>query len=269
MEKNIKIFLKAIFLLLVFSGYSVAQEEVNIYERPDIYWFQVSNEYENVSKSLYKLAKIQLDENLRDNKNSAYLEQKNNFLALPPAIILDIDDTILNSSNFSAFLAANHQEYSDKLWKEYVDKAIGLAVPGSVDFIKYALDKKITVFLVSNRTQEDYDATLTNLKRIGVNYPNMDKQIMLIGGKENWDSNKYNRYDEIAEKYRIVLIVGDNITDFLPSFVKGASYKEYKAINKRYKNYFEKYWVVLPNPLYGSWQEIKDMSKNLKVADLK
>lgn len=257
-----------IFFLAIFSIQAQNTDKLGLYERPDLYWMQVSNEYENVTKSLYLLAKIQLDENLKNREKSAFLEQKNDFKYLPSAIIMDIDETILNNTNFAVYMQTDLKNiYSRELWDSYVKQEISMPISGSVDFINYVASKGVKVFLVSNRTQGQLSATINNLKQIGVKIPK--EQIMLVGGKPSWNSNKYHRYDEIAKNYYIAMIIGDNMTDFLIPFAKGTSYKKYKELNKKYAVYIGKYWIQLPDPTYGSWQNITGINKEIKTFAVK
>ena len=253
-----------IFALILTTAYAQAIP-LGVYERPDLYWMQTSNEYENVTKSLYLLAKKQLDENIKNKEQSAFLEQKNNFKNLPPAIIMDIDETILNNSSFAVYQQVELKgKFVEEQWDGFVKKEISTPIAGSIDFINYAISKGVIVFLVSNRTQDQFDATLNNLKKAGVKIPNIKNLVMLVGGKSNWDSNKYHRYKEISQEYYIAMIVGDNMTDFLEPLSKDLSYKEYKKLNKKYESYIGKYWIQLPAPTYGSWQGVSGINKELK-----
>ncbi len=263
-----KLFL--LFFITTTTIYAHKTDKLGIYDRPDIYWIQTSNEYQNVTKSLYYLAQIQLDEILKNKEKSAFLEQKDNFKNLPPAVIMDIDDTILNTTNFAVYMNLNpNKGYSTKDWNKYVKQEISFAILGSVEFINYALSKGVTVFFVSNRTHDGFNATLNNLKKVGINVPNMKDRIMLVRGKKNWDSNKYNRYKEIAKKYYISMIIGDNMTDFLAPFAEDITYKEYKKLNKIYASYIGKYWIQIPATTYGSWQNIKDINKEIETVIIK
>ena len=65
-----------------------------------VLYAQSAAEYEASNIQTYVNAKLALDRALNDNSWTAALEQKENFKNKPPAIILDIDETVLNNILF-------------------------------------------------------------------------------------------------------------------------------------------------------------------------
>ncbi|MDC0588106.1 hypothetical protein OAO80_02500, partial [Gammaproteobacteria bacterium] len=63
---------------------------------------QTSPEYAANNIQTYKTATLNLDIALKDNNWTASLEQKGNFQDKPAAIILDVDETVLDNSAFQA-----------------------------------------------------------------------------------------------------------------------------------------------------------------------
>jgi len=58
-----------------------------------ILWVQSSTEYQMVATQSYLLAKVLLDRGLEDNNWTAAVEQLEDYSQLPPAIIVDVDET--------------------------------------------------------------------------------------------------------------------------------------------------------------------------------
>ena len=63
---------------------------------------QSSAEFYANSKSIYAAAQSNLKELLQDQNHTAALEQKDNYQNKPPAIILDVDQTVLDNSAYQA-----------------------------------------------------------------------------------------------------------------------------------------------------------------------
>src|SRR6266536_5805560 len=67
-------------------------------------WMQTSAEYQAVTREVYATALHTLDEALTDKTWTAAIEQPAVDPSLPPAIVLDIDETILDTSGHEARL---------------------------------------------------------------------------------------------------------------------------------------------------------------------
>src|SRR5690242_6899130 len=67
-----------------------------------VVWTQTAAEYRAVAKQAYRLARLQLDAALADPTWTAATEQTNVSPTLPPAIVLDLDETVLDNSAFQA-----------------------------------------------------------------------------------------------------------------------------------------------------------------------
>jgi acid phosphatase len=70
-----------------------------------------------------------------------------------------------------------------------------------------------------------------------------------MGEKTNWDYDKTSRRSYVAEQYRIILIIGDDANDFITVTSNFTPEQRTEIINE----YREK-WIVIPNPIYGSWE---------------
>jgi 5'-nucleotidase (lipoprotein e(P4) family) len=61
------------------------------------------------------------------------------------------------------------------------------------------------------------------------------------------------RRQKVAAKFRIVLLVGDNLNDFADDF-SGKSLAERSAQVDRERVQFGTRFIILPNPMYGDWE---------------
>src|SRR5437667_12432349 len=81
-------------------------------------WMQTSAEYQAVTREVYATALRTLDEALADKTWTAAIEQPAVDPLLPPAIILDIDETILDTSGHQARLIREKRDYSEAEWHD-------------------------------------------------------------------------------------------------------------------------------------------------------
>ena len=96
-------------------------------------------EYRANALTVYALARIRLDEALGDrNWTAAPGEQTGDFQNLPPAVVLDVDETVLDNSKYQVWLMQADQSFSTKSWHQFCTAQISAAIPGAVEFTRYA-----------------------------------------------------------------------------------------------------------------------------------
>ncbi len=113
-------------------------------------WMQTAVEYRANCLAIYALAKTRLDEALADKDWTAY-DQTGGYHDLPPAVILDLDETALDNSAYEAGLVVNRTSFDPKRWEEWTKAGEAKAIPGAVEFTKYAASKGVKVFYITNR----------------------------------------------------------------------------------------------------------------------
>lgn len=221
-------------------------------------WFQRSSEYKANAISSYKLAKLMLDKALLEkNWTAAVKEQGINYENKKPAVILDLDETVINNSAFSAKLIKDNKYYDDQSWNDWqkwIKVAKATLIPGAEDFINYAKSKNVEVFYVSNRVASQEKDTRKNLKKLNIYLNDKIDTVLLKKEKKEWTSKKSSRREHISKTHRILLLIGDNLGDFTDKKKDSLNNRDKEAFSKlNEKNWGEK-WIVLPNPLYGSWE---------------
>jgi acid phosphatase len=229
-------------------------------------WMQSSVEYAGVTMGAYQLATVMLDKALADaNWTAIPGEQGGSHNDKPPAVILDVDETVLDNSKYQAWMVMNDKTFNPKDWGAFVNSVDSMPIPGSLAFTKYADSKGVKVFYVSNRTGDLEDATRENLKKYG--YPmggNVDT-VLLKKEREEWASSKKSpRRSFVGKDYRVLLVLGDNFGDFVDGY-KG-SLAERQALLEKHNSMWGTKWIVLPNPSYGSWESAA-FGHNWKEAD--
>ncbi|NIZ03205.1 5'-nucleotidase, lipoprotein e(P4) family [Thalassospira lucentensis] len=213
-------------------------------------WLQTSVEYKATAMSVYAGATRLLPAAIGDHSWTAALEQGGNYSAKPPAVILDVDETVLDNSAYQAWVVAENTHYSSKTWAAFVHDTVSTPTPGALEFTKAAAEKGVEVFYVSNRKAPEEESTIENLKKFGFPYAD-DKHVMLRGEVEEWGSNKTPRRQAVSDNYRVIMQFGDNLGDFTDE--DGTLAERLDVMNK-YNTYWGERWFMLPNPSYGSWE---------------
>jgi acid phosphatase len=163
--------------------------------------------------------------------------------------------------------------YNSELWEDWerwIAAARARALPGVVDFVRYAQSKKVKVFFISNRVASQEAATRKNLQAAGLKLDENIDTILLRKEKPGWETEKGSRRSVVAEKHRILLLIGDNLGDFVDHYKTNYQERE-KILNlEKYKDFWGKQWIVLPNPMYGSWEHAGyDFNSNLPRSQIR
>src|ERR1044071_2967360 len=225
----------------------------NVYQEGAIVWTQTSGEARALSYQAFNLARMMLDRDLQMNRRSR----------MRRAIVVDADETVLDNSRFQATLLKNRQNYDSRSWTEWVKRIEAEAIPGAVEFLRYAASRNVRVFYITNRNLEEKEATAANLKKLG--FPDVSDQTLLVR-TDPQTSSKEDRRQSVTKKYRIVLLMGDNINEFAEVFQQSKTVTDRRAAVELNKSQFGKRFIVLPNVMYGDWESaIYDY--NFKLTD--
>jgi 5'-nucleotidase (lipoprotein e(P4) family) len=164
------------------------------------------------------------------------------------AVIMDIDETILDNSPFHADLIQNGQTYTSQSWREWAAQFKAQALPGALAFLNYAAKNHVDVFYVSNRPADQPYVTERNLRDQG--FPMVDADHVLL---QQSNEGKEPKRKLLFQKYKVVLLRGDNLGDFSKIFDKQSLQSRFDLTDKNRDN-FGHFFIVLPNPMYGDWE---------------
>ena len=222
-----------------------------------VLWMQRSAEYRAVGETIYRAASDRLDAALADAGWDALVaaERANPATGLPPAVILDVDETVLDNSPFQARLVRSGGEYDEVAWDAWVSERKARAVPGVVAFARAATARGITLLYLSNRAEHLQDATLANLRAVGM--PVADDGVFLglgtvVEGCEQHGSEKDCRRQLAGQHYRVLMQFGDQLGDF--ARIEANTPEGRAALLEAHRGWFGERWWMLPNPSYGSWE---------------
>lgn len=215
------------------------------YQVAAVLYVQKAAEYRALAYQAFNIARLRLDADFdrKSLKKLAKAERK-----MPRAIVVDIDETVLDNSPAQAFGIKTNTPYNTKDWYTWGELRKAKAVPGSVEFLNYALTKGVKIFYISNRDEVQKQATLDNLKSAG--FADVSTENLLLRTAE---SGKDARRSVVTEKYRIVMLVGDNLDDFTSAFEKKTIAERF-AETDRIRDLWGKRFIVLPNAMYGTWE---------------
>lgn len=230
----------------------------NEYQVAAVLYQQHAAEYRALAFQAFNLAKLRLDEDF-DKKNLKKFSKDERKKAR--AVVVDIDETVLDNSPSQAYMIKNRLAFNMTDWIDWGEKRSAKAIPGAVEFLKYANQKGVRVFYVSNRADSQKQATMDNLKAVG--FPDVSDETMLL---QTAESNKEARRKIVLAKHRIVLLVGDNLNDFAENFEKKSIADRFAETDKD-KNLFGSKYIVLPNAMYGAWESSIYDNKRLTEAE--
>lgn len=202
-------------------------------------WVQQSGEYQALSWQAFNIAKVAFLNNKAPEGHKK-------------AVIVDVDETMLDNCPYTAWQIKNSRNFSDKSWAMWVDARRAKALPGSVSFAHFVVEHGGRIFYISNRSPQNFDSTVTNLKAQG--FPDISAQNVLL--KDDTGGNKIARFNQVKKQgYFPVLYMGDNLNDFTSE-----SYHQSIRVRRdfvtRNNQEFGKQFILLPNPTYGDWEGV-------------
>jgi len=196
----------------------------------DVRWVLKSKEYKALCHQTYNIAEMQLDAILKEKKRSGKL-----------AVVMDLDETVLDNSQYQVELNKNNKSFSMKSWAQWVLREEAQLVPGVKRFIKKLRKNNIQIIFISNRMHERVKATKNNMRKLDL-YSKDDIYLL----RKNKEDKKGIRRKEIYsstgrmkkyKNFKVIQYFGDAMGDF-----PNLEYPEFGTSQ-----------FILPNPMYGKW----------------
>ena len=238
-------------------------------------WALTSAEYEAATRTVYESATRSLAEAKADVTWTAALEQRQDLddpqvqAALKVAVVLDIDETVLNNSAYFARIIRDEKRIATGTWDAWVAERRATALAGVIDYIREAKRQGIAVVYLTNRACRKRPGsdepcpqrsdTIVNLQEAGLPALGPDDLVLLRNQQPGWDRDKSKRRAFVCENYRILQIFGDNLGDFAPApgnRNSGVTPDQRRAVTAQYHDKWGSKWFMLPNPMYGPWLNI-------------
>lgn len=211
-----------------------------------VLWMRTSAEYEALCLQAFAMARASLDRALADPNWSACQEQ-GNPAGKPPAIIVDVDETVLSTTEQVARRVLSPDAEED-FYTPWVTQASAPPLPGAKEFLTEVAERGVTVFYVTNRIDTMHDDTVLNLKNAGL--PLVEGRDTVLCYSNTPD--KGPRRAAVCKEFRVLLQIGDAGGDFVSSMAARTP-AERRAIAAEFATWWGERWIVLPNPGTGDW----------------
>ena len=195
----------------------------------DIRWITNSSEYKILCEQTYKNAWDNLSEVLK-NANSQ------------SAIIMDLDETILDNSDYQVGLTAKNESYKPESWFVWVNQEEAKLVPGAKAFIDSVRTTKTRLIFLSNRMAKNELPTINNMKQLSI-YEEDDIFLLRIDKPDK----KHIRRAEVIDGTGRIKDIGP--LTVLAYF--GDARHDFPDPDDYYS--FGKNMFMFPNPMYGKW----------------
>ncbi|NVB39876.1 hypothetical protein G6O69_18680 [Pseudenhygromyxa sp. WMMC2535] len=232
---------------------------------------QSAAEHHASTRTIYMAAKLQLPAALKDQAWAAALEQGEDAADKPVAVILDVDETVLDNSPYQV-QAINEDLQHPEGWDAWCELEAAEPVAGALEFTTFAASQGVTVFYVTNRDSKLEASTRANLVAAGFPVAEDIDVVLTKNERPEWTSDKSSRRALVAQDYRILMLFGDQLGDFTGGdAAKGKTPAERDAVVEAHAQRWGTQWFMLPNPEYGAWDSVTyghdyDQSERSKTA---
>ena len=222
--------MKIILFIIIFNASFIYGKLPN-----DVRWTRESKEYKALCYQVYNNATNKLKKKLVHNNFSLNIID-NNY-----AVVMDLDETVLDNSDYQVMLFDKNEKFNPKSWDEWVLLENAKLVPGSLDYINFLRENNIQIIFISNRMDNRVEETKNNLKKLGV-YSDSDIYLLRIDKADKKTIRRSEIFNSTGrmnkhENFKVIQYLGDAIGDF-----------ENQNLNRFGLDNF-----IFPNPMYGKW----------------
>jgi 5'-nucleotidase (lipoprotein e(P4) family) len=217
-------------------------------------WSQTSIEHELIYQQVYAQAERQLPAALADPQWDALPGPSRDLQGLPPAVIVDVDETLLSNLALSARDIRANRTFDYARWNRWVEQRMAPALPGALQFARAAQAQGVTLLYITNREHSRAQATADNLRRAGFPLQNIEQVLAAgtpQGGCQRSGYDKSCRRAWVGRQYRVLMQIGDAFGDFIEASPTDLTQQRQAAAP--YLGWLGIRWFLLPNPTYGDW----------------
>lgn len=220
-----------------------------------------SAEYKALAYKTFQKATKRLEEIIAERQDNSR----------PWVVALDIDETVLDNSQFEKEQQLQGKNFSSIHWDQWVKRREAKAVPGALGFISRVISLGGKIAIITNRETKHRTDTITNLQKLGVHIdpknicylgknPNKEKPLfgndkdarrkMVVSGNSKvcWEEHMSHTRPSWSQEHEFIMHIGDNIQDF-----PGVNQSDAAKYPELITSHLDYDWFLLPNPVYGSW----------------
>lgn len=202
-----------------------------------IHWVRNSAEYPALFEQTFRLAGAVLERRVEGREPNSW------------AVVIDADETLISNSEQSKQQWLAPDVPFEDAWEDWVERRSAPALPGARSFLLKVRDLGGRIAVVTNRRERHCSQTADNLRAQGLPF-----DVILCRGESRdkhprWASVEAGTASADLPPLEIVMWLGDNIHDF-PAGAQDLRFESKEAFAK-----FGEVFFILPNPLYGSWED--------------
>ena len=222
--------MKIIFFLISFYTTFIFAKLPN-----DVRWVRESKEYVALCNQVYANAIDKLKDTISPNNYSLNIIN-NNY-----AVVMDLDETVLDNSDYQVELYNKNEKYNPDSWDEWVVKEDAKLVPGAYEYISFLRNHNIQIIFISNRMHKRLQETKNNMLELGI-YSDNDIYLLRLDRADKKTIRRAEIFNSTGrmkgfKQFEIIQYLGDAIGDF-----------EVDNLDRFGLDQF-----VFPNPMYGKW----------------
>lgn len=204
-------------------------------------WYRRSAERRVLTSQVYAMATQKLNDKVAAGVPNGW------------AVVLDIDETTLNNSQYQQERLDLGLGYSPGSWTDWVNRKAATPLDGVLDFTHSVKQLGGKVVFVSNRMAATECAqTEANLQSAGFVYDEILCKTDTSDKNPRFMAVQNGTMPSTLPAMKVVLFVGDNILDF-PALTQDIRKMAATAYAK-----FGQDFILLPNSMYGSWEKNTD-----------
>lgn len=252
---------------IAFSGCSSQPPTHDPQRDLGLLWVKHSAEYRAITKQAYATATAALPRYIDDSSWSV-IPGQTDAGNLPVAVILDIDETSVSNVDFQMNFERPFANWKLEKW---TSETAATPIPGAAEFVAAARAAGVTMFFVTNRPCETIagvddpcpqkQSTIDDLAEVGIV---ADANHVMLSEEQGWNREKSVRREFIAETHRVIMLIGDDLQDFVPCVrdkvyapcTTTATANDRFAMVAEHAHLWGNGWYILPNPMHGSWTPV-------------
>lgn len=227
-------------------------------------WVRHAAEYHALALQVYQAATAALPGFVED-RSWTVVPGNPEMQDLTPAVILDVDETVVSNVDFQLTF---ERPFANWKLDEWSAGTVATPVPGVAAFVSAARAAGVDIFFVTNRPCEPMQGNpdpcpqkATTIQDIGEAGIETDAAHVLLSEEQGWNREKMPRRQHIAETHRVIMLLGDDLGDFIPC-VRTTPYPPCTmpataTSRQRLVDDHAEFWgngfYILPNPMHGSW----------------
>lgn len=230
-------------------------------------WVKHSAEYRAITRQVYASATAALP-GFIDDRSWTVIPGQTDAADLPVAVILDVDESSVSNVDFQLTF---ERPFANWKLEEWTSETAATPIAGAAEFVAAARAAGVTVYFVTNRPCEPIDgvddpcpqkqSTINDLAEVGI-VANADH--VMLSEEQGWNREKSVRREQIAQSYRVIMLIGDDLQDFVPCVrnkiyapcTTTATAEDRFAKVAEHASWWGNGWYILPNPMHGSWTPV-------------